>query len=102
VRPLLDAHHPELQLRLSDRIWIGSVIDLGVHIAYGNEHKSGAHFFPRLEVDGQVTRSGRFKLGLFASFGPMLAPWLGDFVEHYGDESSLFSLQAIAGLMFGA
>ena len=87
--------------RLSDRIWIGGVIDLGFHKA---DQKSGVHFFPRLEVDAQVTRSGRFKLGLFASFGPMLAPGLGDFVDHHnpGGEASLFSLQAIAGLMFGA
>jgi len=87
--------------RLSDRIWIGGVIDLGVHIA---DRQSGAHFFPRLEVDAQVTRSGRFKLGLFASFGPMLSPGLGDYVDDYsyGDESSLVSLQALVGLMFGA
>jgi hypothetical protein len=86
--------------RLSDRIWIGGVIDLGFHKA---DRRSGAHLFPRLEVDGQVTRSGRVKLGLFASFGPMLAPGLGDFVDIYSSSgASLFSLQAIAGLMFGA
>jgi hypothetical protein len=84
----------------SDRIWIGGVIDLGVHQAFGSDSRSGAHFFPRIEVDAQVTRSGRFKLGLFASFGPMLAPGLGDYV--YDGEASLVSLQALAGLMFGA
>ena len=83
----------------SEHTWIGLVTDLGVHIASGEHTKEGLHLFPRLEVDGQVGRNGRFKVGLFGSFGPMVALGIGGYV---GDESgSMMALQGLVGVMVG-
>jgi hypothetical protein len=85
--------------RSSDRIWLGGAMDLGVHLAFGNDHKVGVHCFPRFEIDGQVAQSGRFRLALFGSFGPLLAPGIGDYVN--GGVASLVALQMLAGVMVG-
>ena len=83
----------------SDLIWLGSAIDLGVHIAIGSNNKVGVEVFPRLEVDVQLGQSGRLKTGLFASFGPMLATGLTDYMQ--GSTGSIAALQLLAGFMVG-
>jgi hypothetical protein len=84
---------------LSDFIWLGSAIDLGAHIAIGSNNKVGVEVFPRLEIDVQLGQSGRLKTGLFASFGPMLATGLTDYMQ--GSSGSIAALQLLAGFLVG-
>jgi hypothetical protein len=74
----------------SDLVWIGSATDLGFHVANG--YKS-VEAFPRLETDIQVGQNGRFRTGLFASFGPMIA--------RGGGGDYFVSLQMLVGFMVG-
>jgi hypothetical protein len=62
--------------RISDRIWLGMALDVGLTI-WGPDIMDtfvGFHFNPLFNVEVMLLAKGKFRLGLYSTFGPMFTP----------------------------
>ncbi len=62
--------------RISDRVWLGMALDVGLAI-WGSDLMDtfvGFHFNPLFDVEVMLFAVGKFRLGLYSTFGPMFTP----------------------------
>jgi hypothetical protein len=89
--------------RLTKRLWLGATGDLGLYVLSPSHANAwhGVEISPRVHLDVLGLDLDGFKMGLFASLGPSIVPYVAGSDGGYDGSAYLVYLQMRIGFTFG-